>query len=126
MGQIDKLNAWGTKRAANFDVYQKLIKNDYWKVKSQTNSFVSNFAYPIIHPNRDKIVKDLQESNIEVRPMICGSMGTQPFYVKEYGRLELKNVSIIDKYGFYIPNHPHLTKKELHKIIYIVNKGIEK
>ena len=25
--------------------------------------------------------------------MICGSMGTQPFYVKKYGRKELPNVS---------------------------------
>ena len=24
-----------------------------------------------------------------------------------------KNVSIIDKYGFYIPNHPHLTSSEI-------------
>ena len=56
--------------------------------------------------------------------MICGSMGTQPFYVKKYGRLEFPNVSIIDKYGFYVPNHPHLTKKELSTIINIVNEGI--
>ena len=61
----------------------------------------------------DKIVKDLQDNDIEVRPMICGSMGTQPFYVKEYGRLELPNVSIIDKYGFYIPNHPNLKRQEI-------------
>ena len=57
--------------------------------------------------------------------MICGSMGTQPFYIKEYDELRLTNVSIIDKFGFYIPNHPYLTKKELTKIIDIVNKGCE-
>ena len=56
--------------------------------------------------------------------MICGSMGTQPFYVKEYGKLELPNVSIIDKYGFYIPNHPQLALREIKKIIDIVNKGM--
>ena len=124
LGQIDKLNEWGVRRAKNFKLYQNNIKNDYWKVKPQTDSFISNFAYPIIHPNRDTIVKKLQEKNIEVRPMICGSMGTQPFYVKKYGRLELPNVSIIDKYGFYIPNHPHLTEGEIFKIINILNKGI--
>ena len=64
--------------------------------------------------------------------MICGSMGTQPFYQKEYGaykypgNLNMPNVSIIDKYGFYVPNHPHLTKKELFKIINIVNEGFKK
>jgi len=53
-------------------------------------------------------------------------MGTQPFYVKKYGRLELPNVSIIDKYGFYIPNHPHLTTAEIVLISHIVNEGVSK
>tara|TARA_B100000029_G_scaffold508829_1_gene596626 strand:- start:7311 stop:8462 length:1152 start_codon:yes stop_codon:yes gene_type:complete len=125
LSQIDKLDEWGVRRAKNFKLYQNNIQNDYWKVKPQTDSFISNFAYPVIHPNRDKIVKKLQEKNIEVRPMICGSMGTQPFYVKKYGRLELPNVSIIDKYGFYIPNHPYLTEGEIFKILNIVNKEIK-
>ena len=90
------------------------------------NDFTSNFAYPVIHPNRDKVVEQLERGGVEVRPMICGSMGTQPFYVKKYGRLELPNVSIIDKYGFYIPNHPHLSMDELKFIINIVNRGTKK
>ena len=44
----------------------------------------------------------------------------------KYGRLELPNVSIIDKYGFYIPNHPHLSMDELKFIINIVNRGTKK
>ena len=126
LGQIDKLNRWGLKRENNFRRYQRHIENDYWKCKPQKESFISNFAYPVIHPNRDRIVKDLQNNGIEVRPMICGSMGTQPFYVKEYGRLELPNVSMIDRYGFYIPNHPNLKKQEIEFICNIVNKGINK
>tara|TARA_R110001583_G_scaffold19175_8_gene75347 strand:+ start:931 stop:2097 length:1167 start_codon:yes stop_codon:yes gene_type:complete len=124
LDQIDKLDEWGKQRTRNFNTYQNLIRNDYWKPKPQSDSFISNFAYPVIHPNRNEIVKELQNNDIEVRPMICGSMGTQPFYVKEYGKLELPNVSIIDTYGFYIPNHPHLTLSEIKKIIDIVNKGI--
>jgi CDP-6-deoxy-D-xylo-4-hexulose-3-dehydrase len=126
LGQIDKLDDWGEKREQNFNLYQKLIKNDYWKVKPQPNSFVSNFAYPVIHPNRNEIVRELQNNNVEVRPMVCGSMGTQPFYVKEYGKLELPNVSIVDKYGFYVPNHPKLTDNEILFISDIINSGISK
>ena len=125
LGQVDKLDDWGKKRETNFKLYQYGIRNDYWQVRPHPDSFVSNFAYPVIHPNRDEIVKELQNNNIEVRPMICGSMGTQPFYVKEYGKLELPNVSIIDKYGFYIPNHPKLTSDEIDRIISIVNRGID-
>jgi len=123
--QVDKLRNWGKRREENFHLYNKLIKNDYWKVKSRPDCLESNFAYPIIHPKRDEITEILTVNDVEVRPMICGSMGTQPFYVKKYGRLELPNVSIIDRDGFYVPNHPQLTMDELKLIIDIVNRGIE-
>ena len=84
---------------------------------------MSNFAYPVISENRDLIVKALQKENIEVRPMICGSMGKQPFYVKEFGRKELSNASIIDKNGFYVPNHPGLKKENILKITNIINSN---
>jgi CDP-6-deoxy-D-xylo-4-hexulose-3-dehydrase len=125
LSQIDKLDEWGKQRERNFESYQTLIKNDYWKVKPQKDSFISNFAYPVIHPNRDKIVKDLQDNNIEVRPMICGSMGTQPFFVKKYGKVLNPNVHTIDKFGFYVPNHPHLTNAEIILISDYVNNGIQ-
>ena len=88
------------------------------------NDFTSNFAYPVIHPNKTKIVEKLFANNVDVRPMICGSMGTQPFYVKEYGRLELPNVKEIDEYGFYVPNNPHITDNEIVYISDIINGEI--
>ncbi len=124
--QIDKLDKWGKNREFNYKLYQKSIKNDYWKPKSYFDSFTSNFAYPVISPHKDKIVKKLQENKVEVRPMICGSMGTQPFYVKKYGRLELPNVSIIDRDGFYVPNHPKLKGTEIAIISKIINRELSK
>ena len=56
--------------------------------------------------------------------MICGSMGTQPFYVKRHGKLELPNVSEIDRFGFYVPNHPKLTDEQIKFISDIVNSLI--
>ena len=119
--QIDKLDDWGIKREHNYLKYQELIKNDHWKPVEELNDFTSNFAYPIIHPKRDEIVEQLEMNNVEVRPMICGSMGTQPFYVKEYGRLELPKVTEIDTYGFYVPNNPHLTDDEIEYVCDIIN-----
>ena len=119
--QIDKLPAWGACREKNLYRYQDLIQNNYWKPTTDLNDFNSNFAYPIIHPNRDSIVEKLQENGVEVRPMICGSMGTQPFYVKKYGELRMPNVTEIDSYGFYVPNHPKLTEDEIKFICNIVN-----
>ena len=70
-----------------------------------------------------KIIIELQNNDVEVRPMICGSMGTQPFYVKHYGKLKLPNVSVIDEYGFYVPNHPKLSSYEILFISKIINEG---
>ena len=66
----------------------------------------------------------IQENEIETRPMVCGSMGTQPFYVKKYGRLELPNVTEVDKNGFYVPNHPKLTKEQIEFVCEVINKEI--
>lgn len=118
LGQIDKLDYICEKRNENFKIYQKELADISPII--QEKDFISNFAYPVIHKCRDAIVSRLQKENIEVRPMICGSMGTQPFYVKKYGRKELPNVSIIDKYGFYVPNHPGLSEDEILKITNII------
>ncbi|MBT7895941.1 MAG: DegT/DnrJ/EryC1/StrS aminotransferase family protein [Flavobacteriales bacterium] len=118
LGQIDKLDEICQKRNDNFKIYQEELSGISPMI--QERGFTSNFAYPIIHEYRDAMVERLQKENIEVRPMICGSMGTQPFYVKKYGRKELPNVSQIDKYGFYVPNHPDLSKEDILKITNII------
>ena len=125
LGQIDKLNDICIKRNENFKIYNKELLSYSPFISTWYDSFISNFAYPVIDKNRDQIVKKLQENNIEVRPMICGSMGTQPFYVKRYGRKELPNVTKIDKYGFYVPNHPGLSKDDILKITNIINEERE-
>jgi len=122
LGQIDKLDDICKKRNKNFKIYQKELVDISPSIIER--GFISNFAYPIIHECRDIIVTKLQKEDIEVRPMICGSMGTQPFYVKNYGRKSLPNSSIIDKHGFYVPNHPELKKEDILKITSIIKDNI--
>lgn len=125
--QLEKLGLFIKKRNENFDIYNKLIKNNYWKPSflgqfTRKNCVISNLGYPIIHPKRDVIIKELRKSNVEVRPLISGSMGTQPFWIEKYGKQILPNASIVDKWGFYVPNHAQLTKKEIQFICKIINK----
>mgnify|MGYP003627474756 CR=1 FL=1 len=120
LGQIDKLDSICEKRNKNFELYNRLLSNFEPQIANYEEKFISNFAYPVIAKNRNEIVKRLQKANIEVRPLICGSMGTQPFYIKQYGKKELPNVSIVDKYGFYVPNHPELSEGDIIKIVEII------
>lgn len=121
IGQLDKADRINTVRERNFRVYQDNIENNFWKPIYRENSFVSNFAYPLIHPKRDDIVSALMKNNVEVRPLICRSMGVQPFYVKDYGKVVLPNAATVDKFGMYIPNHPDLSEDHIIKVCEIVN-----
>ncbi|MSQ79828.1 MAG: DegT/DnrJ/EryC1/StrS family aminotransferase [Flavobacteriaceae bacterium] len=119
--QLDKLNDFVHARNHNFELYHHHIKNDYWKPKVGQDSIISNLGYPIIHLNRDKIVAALGKANVEVRPLVSGSMGMQPFWIKKYCRTPLPNVSIIDQFGLYLPNHPSLTEGDIIYVSEIVN-----
>ena len=120
--QIDKLDEIVKIRNKNFYKYYNELKVD-WKPKLYENRKVSNFAYPVIHSRRAEIVQDLKDNNIEVRPLICGSLGTQPYFVKYNGApIILKNASLVDSAGFYIPNHAEMTNEEMETVIKIINK----
>lgn len=123
LGQIDKLDHICEKRNENFHTYNSVL-SDFAPIVSQGDNFVSNFAYPVISKDREKIVKNLQKSNIEVRPLICGSMGHQPFYVKKYGRMAMKNADMVNKYGMYVPNHQNLSKDDVLKVASIIKESV--
>jgi CDP-4-dehydro-6-deoxyglucose reductase, E1 len=122
--QLDKLESIVEKRHKNYVIYDNTIKNNYWKVKQTENSYVCNFAYPIIHPNIKQIANSLIQSNVETRPLICGSIGNQPYWIKLYGKTSFEFADIIDKYGLYIPNNPDLKVEEVMYICDIINKNI--
>jgi len=123
--QIPRLYENCEKRYQNFKQYQLQIENDYWKLPYQYD-MVSNFAYPIIHPKRNDIVKRLKENDIEVRPLVCGSIARQPFYRDLYGLADLKFGDEVHLHGCYVPNNPELTKEEINKICSIINMEIKK
>jgi len=119
---IDKLDGYSEKRNENFKKYKSLIGDNKIMVGENKGDFVSNFAYPIINERRNEIVNKLLEKNIEVRPLIAGDMSKKPMWVKKYGPVELKNCELINKFGFYIPNHQGLTFDEIQTIVSIINE----
>ncbi len=123
LGQLEKLDFIIEKRIENYKKFHSEIKNDFWK-PSMVGSLTSNFCVPIIHPNKDKIIEKLIENGIECRPLVCGSMGRQPFYTERYGVKELKNCDLIDSLGIYVPNNHSLSDEELQFIINTINEQL--
>lgn len=122
INQLKTLDERNNKRYDNLLKYDKLIKNNYWKYKPE--GYVSNFAYPIIHPLKNKLVNNLKSAGVECRPLICGSMSRQPFFYKKYGFKMYPFSDIVHDYGLYLPNNPDMTNEEIEYIANIVNNSI--
>ena len=118
---IDKLDKYVVKRNVNFENYLSLIKNNKLQLLNDSNNIISNFAMPIMHEQRDSIVRDLIEADIEVRPLIAGNMASKPMWVNKYPQPSLPNAELLEKKGFYIPNHQDLTLKDIKQITDIIN-----
>ena len=118
---IDKLDKYASKRNINFENYLSFIKNNKLQLLNNDSNFISSFAIPIVHKERDNIVKDLINNNIEVRPLIAGNMASKPMWTKKYQKPILPNAELLEEQGFYIPNHQDLTIQEIKQIVDIIN-----
>ena len=119
LGQLQKVDRLIYQRNKNFQMFKEKLSPHVWFPTEMDNSLTASFCIPIIADSvemKQRIVENLIKENVECRPLISGSMGTQPFYIKKYGRNELPNASVVDSRGMYIPNHPKLTKEEIDRM----------
>lgn len=125
LSQLKKVNETINKRHFNFNLFQKNIKNNYWKIFPYTekNDIISSHNYPILHPDRDNIIEILRNNNIECYPITTNE--NQPF--TRYNKCIIENninAKIIEKNGLILPNNPALKEKEIIKICDIINDFI--
>ena len=123
--QLLKVDGMINNRFQNFLYYKSRLDSKIWFPKTFNDEFTSNFAIPVITKtpeDKQKLIKELEENNIACRPLISGSMGTQPFYKKLYGENKLPNCSIIDERGVYVPNHDKMTKEDIERVCDILLK----
>jgi CDP-6-deoxy-D-xylo-4-hexulose-3-dehydrase len=121
--QLKKVDEMIARRNQNLKVFQRHLKGKVWFPTEMENSFTASFCIPIIMKNAEqkkRLIQLFREHNIECRPLISGSMGTQPFYKKIYGELILPNCSVVDERGMYIPNHPSLSEAEIELMCNLV------
>lgn len=121
IGQLDKADEICENRNKSFNLYKKYINNNDLKLPIDDKNFISAFAYPFVNKNIEKLIPLLQYNNIDCRPLICGSMGKQPMFVKNYLPVQLENCDIIDKYGIYLPCHDKLSEENIKYIAEVVN-----
>jgi len=123
--QLLKVDGMISNRFQNFLYYKSRLEGKIWFPKTFNDEFTSNFAIPVITKtpeDKQRLIKELEENNIACRPLISGSMGSQPFYKKLYGETLLPNCTIVDERGIYVPNHDKMTKDDIDRICEILLK----
>lgn len=121
--QLEKVDTMIAQRNKNFKLFKELLQPHVWFPQEEEGSFTASFCIPIImntEYQKNYLIELLTRNTIECRPLISGSMGTQPFYKKRYGELILPNSSIVDRRGLYVPNHPTMTENDIRLICQLV------
>lgn len=121
LGKI-QITFWDTivdRRAENFTKFQETaIQNpNIYSLKTSHMDKVSNFAMPVVYKNEAAFMKargQFADAQVEIRPIIAGSITEQPFYRKYIPHPEpCLNAKLVHHQGLYFPNNPELTKDEV-------------
>ena len=116
--QLDLLEKYCQKRAYLFEIYKENLK-EFWVQRSNTD-FISSFAYGTLVDNPEEVWNYLRNENIESRPLICGSMGLQPFWeIFNKNKSNFKYSNHIHFNGIYLPINADLSEND---ILLVCNK----
>ncbi|MGA0133292.1 MAG: DegT/DnrJ/EryC1/StrS family aminotransferase [Opitutales bacterium] len=109
--QLKRLPEIAKVRARNFELYRQTLP-EFWSQSSE-GGFVSSFSFGTYVQNRLEVSKHLLAHGVECRPLVCGSMGRQPFWIKMHGVTRLPVADKVHDYGLYLPNHANITPEDI-------------
>lgn len=123
LSQLKKIDFVAQKRNRNYLQYLGHLKNQL-SCQENDRAFISNFAFGVISNRRKQIVDSLRKNEIECRPLICGSIGQQPFWRDLKGVTSLPIADKVHRYGMYFPNNQDLTDHEIEVICEAISEAV--
>ena len=120
LSQLRKASRVVETRQRNFEAYRAAL-GGFW-CQSSGDETLSSFAFGTLVANRLEVYRHLLERGIETRPLVCGSIGRQPFWIRHYGERALTNADVVHEFGIYLPNHAGL---ELEDVRYVADTFLE-
>ena len=111
--QMNLIQNCSQKRFELFKRYKSNLEK-YW-FQSSDCDFISSFAYGTFVENPEEVWEHLKKNGIESRPLICGSMGRQPYW-KEFNNNSYTNLNYSDQvhnFGIYLPINADLTFEDV-------------
>jgi CDP-6-deoxy-D-xylo-4-hexulose-3-dehydrase len=125
--QMQKAKWVAQRRYENHIRYAENLKGyvDFQNWRKHKPVSISFGALAKNKKHRQEIINRLVENKIETRIFSAGNLGLHPFWIEKYGKFEDEMSNKIHSCGFFVPNYPELTNKDIDYICSIV-KGEQK
>lgn len=122
LDQLKYLTTIVNKREKNYKQLAKIYSNpDFMEMDVSKLTKISNFAFPLICKSkeiRNKYLELAKKAEIEIRPIVAGSINNQAFFAKYVAKkFSLKNAEKVHNDGFYFGNNSDMTEKEINILI---------
>ncbi len=114
--QLERLDQVVEARTRLWAHYQKRMEEAAWRATAPAGAKVSGFAFPMLSNQRTALAEALEACGIEARPLICGSIGRQPWFVERHGEVALEVADRAHRHGLYVPLNPELETDEVDEI----------
>ena len=118
--QLERLPEVTAARERNFRLYREALP-EFW-CQSGEGGPVSSFAYGTFVADRAETARRLAEHGVECRPLVCGSMGRQPFWIRRYGVTALPVADKVHDHGLYLPNHAGLSCEDIAHVADVMRR----
>ena len=109
--QLKRLPEIAKVRARNFELYRQALP-EFWSQSSE-GGFVASVSFGTYAKNHLEVSKHMLAQGVECRPLVCGSMGRQPFWIKKFGVTHLPVADKVHDFGLYLPNHANITPEDI-------------
>lgn len=119
LSQIDKMDWLIEKRFANHQLYRELLSLSFGSAKFGGTSKICSIHFCALaetYRERNYITSELEKNSIETRPFTSGNQGLQPYWFTRYGKFYDTVASRLYHCGFFLPNHPSLSKDDVQLI----------
>ena len=123
LGQIEKLSMIIKARQKNHSQYLNRLGDYFYTQKWDKESRVCSISFGLLAKNRSEredVVSALDSHGIETRIFSAGNLGLHPFWVKRYGKASFPFADRIHHTGFFLPNNPSLSAKNIDFISDVV------
>ncbi|MBI2064449.1 MAG: DegT/DnrJ/EryC1/StrS family aminotransferase [Candidatus Yanofskybacteria bacterium] len=124
--QLEKMDWLVENRSRNHNLYKDFLSSNFDIQEYDRSSRVCSIHFCVLADNKEeriKIIKALEDSGIETRPFTSGNQGLHPYWFREYGKFNAPVADRLYYCGFFLPNYPTLTTKDIKYICSVVTKA---